>query len=660
MLRQHIIARALDCMGKAAARREAALADKKFDGYRQAVRAAVRGFYGKLPASPDTPPPVVTPVSSSEHPGFRVENVLFESFPGWQVNATVYVPADFRPPFPAVVVPVGHSGKQYESYQFPCQYFARSGFLAVCFDPPGQASEKQPGNDHFNDGVRDYLLGETSSRYFIADALRCIDYLATRQDADLSHGVAMTGVSGGGTTTTFAVQLDDRIACIGPSCCVTQLADLDITQCYNGCPETHQIRRYAEGIDEVDLLCAAAPTPCLLMAGAKDSVFHIKDTRRLADLVARMFAGAGVGERFQFFVDPGEHAYSLAQARQFTRFMVRWLCRDPERALPDLADNSFALLPYEQLRCYPRTDVNMRTLAVAAADKLAAERDRRPAAVRRAAAAIAGVTGPLAAPESVVGKPFQTWGYDWRAVLLRPEPGIELPATFLTARATSPAPTILHFDDAGRHRLLHRQGLLMNALHFFERNHPRYNLLTVDLRGWGDSAPAMYPYEMTPWGGLDRYLAYATAALGDPILAMRIRDALAALAWLRARPECQPDGIVLTGCGLGAVVALHVAAIDPPLAGVVGWESLSSFRSLLAAERYPWTADAFLPNALRYYDLPELAAALECPVRLLGLRDGTGQPAPAEELALYPTTNRLSVIPEAAPERIVECIQSLS
>ena len=47
--------------------------------------------------------------------------------------------------------------------------------LAVLFDPPGQASEKQTGNDHFIDGVRCYLVGETSSRYFVADALRCID-----------------------------------------------------------------------------------------------------------------------------------------------------------------------------------------------------------------------------------------------------------------------------------------------------------------------------------------------------------------------------------------------------------------------------------------------------------------------------------------------------
>ena len=112
--------------------------------------------------------------------------MLFDSFPGWQVNATVYVPSDFDPPFSAVVIPVGHSGKQFESYQLPAQLFARCGYLAVLFDPPGQSSEKQPGNDHFVDGVRCYLVGQTSSRYFVADALRCIDYLETRGDVDLA------------------------------------------------------------------------------------------------------------------------------------------------------------------------------------------------------------------------------------------------------------------------------------------------------------------------------------------------------------------------------------------------------------------------------------------------------------------------------------------
>ncbi len=661
MLRGHIVGRALACMERAAARRAGATASPEaMVAYREAIRAAVRGFYGELPAGAAAPPPEVTPVAAFPQAGFRIENVLFETYPGWQVNATVYVPTAVVPPFPVVIVPVGHSGKQFANYQLPCQYFARAGYLAICFDPPGQASEKQPGNDHFNDGVRDYLIGRTSSRYFVADALRCIDYAATRTDIDLSRGVAMTGVSGGGTTTTFAALLDDRIAVIGPSCCVTPLADLDICQCYAGCPETHQIRRYAEGIDEVDLICAAAPLPCLLMAGEADEIFHIEDTRKLADIAAGFYTVAGVPERFDLAVDPGGHAYPLEQARVFARFMNRWLRHEPDRAVPELPDATFALRPYEELQCRPRTDVNLRTLAVAEADALAASRDRAAKAVRAAAAKLAGIAGPVEIPEAEIGPPFQVWTHDWRSVMLRPEADIELPATLLTTRSGEPAATILHLDDAGRHRLLDRQGALCVAMRFLDRDRPGFNLLTVDLRGWGDTAPAMYPYEMAGWGGLDRYAAYATAALGDPLMAMRIRDALAALAWLRARPEVAPARIVLTGSGVGAIVALQVAAIDADLAGVVGLDGLSSFRSLIAAERYPWPADVFLPGVLRHYDLPELAAAIPAPIHLHNLCDGAGQAADEGELRVWHAIPNATVSSEAKPFPLAECMATMA
>jgi cephalosporin-C deacetylase-like acetyl esterase len=661
MVRRHVMQRSLACMERAGARREAALCSAAaFAAYRDTVRRAVRGFYGTLPAGRQAPRPQVTQVNTQSCDGFRIENVLFDSFPGWQVNATVYVPTEFSPPFPAVVVPVGHSGKQFESYQFPCQYFARSGFLAVCFDPPGQASEKQPGNDHFNDGVRDYLLGATSSRYFVADALRCLDYLQTRRDVDLSRGVAMTGVSGGGTTTSFSALLDERISVVGPSCCLAPLADLDITQCYAGCPETHMWQRYAEGIDEVDLLCAAAPVPCLLMAGAQDEVFRLADTRRLADMVEEGYAVVGAGERFSFFEDPGGHAYSLVQAREFVRFLARWLCDDLRRVLPELPNERLALLPHESLRCCPRTDVNMRSLAVAEGDRMAASWCRDPAVIRRAAAALIGVKDGMPVPAAAVGEPFQIWCHDWRSVQLRPEAGIELPATLLTAHTGLPAPTLLHVDDGGRHRLLYRQGLLAGAIGFGERGRPNLNLLIADLRGWGDSAPAMYPYEIAGWGGIDRYLAYATAALGDPIMAMRCRDGLSALAWLRTRAEVDPARVVVTGCGLGGMVALHVAAIVGDLLGVVVWDCLSSCRSLLAAERYPWPADAFLPGLLQHYDLPELAAAVRCPMRLHGLRDGAGGAAAAAELQRYASVPNGVAAASDSAACIVESIQTLA
>jgi dienelactone hydrolase len=649
MLRQHIITRSLACMDAAAERRRRALAEGAFAAYRGAIRAAVAGFYGTLPVGEHGGPVRAKEVSRIERrgkdgrsgPGYRLENVLFDSFPGWEVNATVYVPLDFAPPYPAVIIPVGHSGKQFESYQLPAQYFAACGYLAVVFDPPGQASEKQPGNDHFVDGVRGYPLGQTSSRYFVADALRCIDYVAERPDVDISNGVAMTGISGGGTTTTLATLLDDRIRVAAPSCCLTPLADLDISQCYAGCPETHMWRRYTEGVDEVDLLAAAAPVPLLVMAGEHDEVFHIADTRRLAEEVAAFYRGAGMGERFEFFADRSGHAYTLEQARRFVRFADRWLAGQPERGLPDLPPNSFSLDPYEMIQCHPRQDVHMRSLAAGRAAELEAARDHDPAAILAAAREVSHATGLEPQMAADCGEPFPVWTHGWQQVLLRPEPGIELPATLLVplaAGGAGPAHTaILHFDDRGRNRLLYRHGPIARAAGFLEHDGPWRAVLSVDLRGWGDSAPAVYPYEMAGWGGIDRYVAYATAALGDPVLAMRMRDGLAGLAFLRGQPGIDAARIVVSGCGLGGVVALHVAAMaassDAQVYGVVAWDMPSSFRMLVEAEHYTWPADAFLPNVLLHYDLPELAAALRCRVALINPLDNAGAALSAEAVA---------------------------
>ena len=631
MVRDHLVSRSLAAMDASERRRRDLLETRNVDTYRTTIRSAVSSFYGDMQAVLRDTPLRIDRVSTHEKKGYRLENVLFDSFPGMQVNATVYVPLDFAPPFPAVIVCVGHSGKQFASYQLPAQFFARSGFLAVVFDPPGQQSEKQPGNDHFADGVRCYPVGDTSSRYFIGDAVRCIDYLETRPDVDLHHGVAMTGVSGGGTTTTFAMNLDDRITVAGPSCCVTPLADLDIRQCYAGCPETHMWRRYAEGIDEVDLLCAAFPRPVLLMAGEDDEVFHIEDTRKLAKQVAAFYESAGVADRFCFYADDSGHAYTLEQARHFTQFMNAWLRSDPDRGICDFGDESFLLDDYGDMLCRPDQSVNMRSICAAKADALERRRDRSPVAIMEAAQKVAGHSGVVPAPSARVGEPFQTWMHEWQHVLIEPENGIVLPSTFLHAVA-HPTSAILHFDDRHRDRLLYRNGLLARAAGFADRERSALAVLSVDLRGWGDTVPAMLPYEISGWAGIDRYLAYTSAALGDPIMAMRIRDALAALAYLRSRREISPERIVITGSGLGGIVALHVAAIDTALAGVVIWDCPVRIADLVAAEECPWPADAYVPNMLVHYDLPELVAAIPAVVRVLNPLDGAGDPVAADEL----------------------------
>lgn len=303
----------------------------------------------------------------------------------------------------------------------------------------------------------------------------------------------------------------------------------------------------------------------------------------------------------------------------------------------------------------------MRTLAAAQAERLAAAWDHRPASVRAAAARLAGISGEVACPEAETNPAFRVWTHDWVSVMLRPEPGIELPATWLPVRDVVGAPVILHFDDAGRHRLLQRQGVLMKAAGFLREPAGTHHLLAVDLRGWGDTAPAVYPYELAGWGGVDRYLAYTSAALGDSVMAMRIRDGLAALAWLRTQPQARDARVVVTGCGLGAVAALHVAALaQPAVAGAVVWDGLASFRDLAGAEPYAWPADAFFPGVLRHYDLPELAAAVPGPVTALGLRTPQGTPLAGDACQAWCRTATVTARPEHDDAAIAAAITSVS
>ena len=59
----------------------------------------------------------------------------------------------------------------------------------------GRAEAITEDGERLRNGVRTFLTGHSSSRYFVLDALRCIDYLATREDVDMTRGVGMTGVS---------------------------------------------------------------------------------------------------------------------------------------------------------------------------------------------------------------------------------------------------------------------------------------------------------------------------------------------------------------------------------------------------------------------------------------------------------------------------------
>jgi len=635
MLCEHLVQRSCEALDRAAERRTAAIDGGAWQAWRDDVRNRVRDDLGEIRFGPGGPELNVRAVSRHEQPQYVVENVLFESLPGWDVNASVYLPVAeaFPPPWPAVVIPVGHSAKTRESYQVPAQVFARLGYVAVTFDPPGMGGEKQAGNDHFRDGVRCYLTGHSSNRYFIADALRCIDYLATRDDVTLARGVGITGVSGGGYTAMFAALLDDRIRCVGPACCAVPNALHPVIDVYAPCSETIAAGRF-EYYDDVDVLAAAAPTPMLLMAGAQDEVFKIEWGHDIAAKVRACYAAAGAADAFAFFVDPGGHAYTVGMALEFAKCLDRFVRGTPNRELPDLRPGDFELLDPALLACGPRQEANMFTLNRALAEQLRTNRSGLPIpeAVRQLVHA-----ERVTAPAATAGPLSLAWFHHVQEILLSPEPGIALPATCLVpAKEDWRGGAVLYFDDGGRWDALRTHGMLARMAGFIQEGADGPAVLTVDLRGWGDSAPADLPYDLAGWGGRDRWIAYVSAGLGDPVLAMRIRDGLAALAYLRTRPGVDPARIVVGGNGMGGVVAVHVAAAGGGVAGVFSLNGLATFESLATDPDYRWPQEAFLPGVLRHYDLPELVASLSMPVLLANPLDARGAPlGPDAAAAVY-------------------------
>ncbi|MDP7016650.1 MAG: hypothetical protein QGG36_12670, partial [Pirellulaceae bacterium] len=95
--------------------------------YVKAVRTKIRTCFG--------PEPQRTPLNAKvtgvvEREQYRIENVIFESRPGFPVTANLYLPKNRQRPAPGVVGACGHStnGKAAGAYQSFAQGLARLGY----------------------------------------------------------------------------------------------------------------------------------------------------------------------------------------------------------------------------------------------------------------------------------------------------------------------------------------------------------------------------------------------------------------------------------------------------------------------------------------------------------------------------------------------------
>ena len=284
----------------------------------------------------------------------RIEKVIFESRPNHFVTATLYLPVG-KGPFPAVLIPCGHTHAGKASNQRLGIFFAQSGIAAFTYDPIGQGERYQildgKGKNRFKSttehtlvGISCILVGRSTASYRVWDGIRAIDYLVSRKDIDSSR-IGCTGVSGGGTLTEYLMALDERIQCAAPACAPMTFARR-LATIGPGDAEQNIYGQIAFGMDHSDYTHMRAPKPTLILAATRDFV-DIQGAWDLFREAKQIYTRMGKSERVDIIEADAKHGFSLKLREGSVRWMRRWLLgKDDAVSEPEVKT-----LPFRQLLC---------------------------------------------------------------------------------------------------------------------------------------------------------------------------------------------------------------------------------------------------------------------------------------------------------------------
>src|SRR3954466_15119763 len=123
-VQEYYVRRVREVTRQADARRAALKTKADAERYVAEVRARLRECYGPIP---EKTPLNARVIATHEREGYRIENVIYESRPGFPVTANLYVPTGRKGPMPGVLTPVGHSNSGKFSSQSLAQAFVRQG-----------------------------------------------------------------------------------------------------------------------------------------------------------------------------------------------------------------------------------------------------------------------------------------------------------------------------------------------------------------------------------------------------------------------------------------------------------------------------------------------------------------------------------------------------
>jgi cephalosporin-C deacetylase-like acetyl esterase len=591
-------------------------------------------------------------VGTIDRSGYRVEKLIYESMPEVYVTAHLYVPTTGKPPYPGIVVPLGHTenGKAYRNYQYSYQNLARKGYVVLAYDPFGQGERRQylrptsghafSTGEHTQAGRPMILFGSGFARYRVWDGIRSLDYLLSRSEVDPQR-IGCTGHSGGGTMTMYLIALDPRI-----QAAVAVEANFENMAGPNYDPpgaiadaEQDLVGGLPLGLDRGDLLAAFAPKPLLMSYTVHDqgqtySPVYEEAIKENYDELKRIYGILGAGDKVDLFAGHLPHDMDYFQRRA----MYGWFNRCFGKMDTGVEENDFDASPAADLNC---TTTGQVLTSLGGRSVVQLNRDRVKELLPPGLFCTQGA-GPSSAREQVRARlskllavPSKRSPLNDRILASLPgrklrideiqfesEPGVRITGWFVRAKeGAAVRPCVLFVSDGLADEAVAEPSPLDEILSQGNA------VCAINLRGITLSTPR------PPSGGpvfyrgmeLKERFAWTNLVLGSPVIGQRVWDILRCLDYLKTRPDVEGSQIRVLGRGPAGLAALMAGALDESVRSVLLDRTLATYASIVDAEDYALALDWFVPGILRHFDIPDIAAAIyPRPVWITNALDGDG------------------------------------
>lgn len=325
-----------------------------WDSYAAHARSSIQSGAGLSPFPRRTP---LNPIVGAKrsHAGYSVENVAFESVPGYFVCGNLYRPAAVpEGKLPVVLSLHGHGkpivvdgdfarqGRFTPWMQARCATLARMGAVVLSIEMVGYGESIEQVTQEAHKKPFSLTLQTWN-------AMRALDFLLSLDGVDPSR-VAVSGESGGGTQTILLTALDPRVTLSAPVVMVSSYF-FGGCPCESGLPIHRSTSHYASNVFVAAL---AAPRPQLLVSDGDDWTKHTAESEFpfLRHVYRLMDSGPSVEN---VHLPSEKHDYGPSKRQAFYRFAAKHFGLGGEGRtggpLPE-EEADLTVEPHQQMRAF--------------------------------------------------------------------------------------------------------------------------------------------------------------------------------------------------------------------------------------------------------------------------------------------------------------------